>query len=144
VVAETELRLRHLEDVQAIITRLSQNSFVIRGWSVTLVSVVFAIISTRAHGSQALLLIALMPALIFWGLDAYYLRQERMFRKLYTAVAHRLTAGAAAPEVSPFDMDASRYADEVAGFFATLFAGHVLAIPAMLSVLALGYTVLSV
>ncbi|MBQ1023409.1 hypothetical protein [Micromonospora sp. C95] len=37
---DEELRVKHLADIQATVSRLAQNSFTIRGWSVTLVSVV--------------------------------------------------------------------------------------------------------
>src|SRR5205814_10574267 len=103
----------------------------------------FAIVSTRTRGPQLLPLVTSTPALIFWGLDAYYLHQERMFRKLYEAAAHRLATGSAAPDISPFDMDASRYSSQVPGLLPTLFAGHVLAIPAMLTVLVVAYTLMS-
>src|SRR6266568_4303355 len=136
---EDDLRLRHLADGQAVIERLSQHSFVIRGWSVTLVSVVFAILSTRERTQSWPVLIALAPALVFWILDAYYLRQERLYRCLYLAAGRRLTDGEAGPDVAPFDMDVSRYSSHVRSFTRTLFASHVLAIPAMLTVLIVTY-----
>jgi len=39
---EEQLRMKHLDYVSAVIGRMSQSSFAIRGWSVTLVTVVFA------------------------------------------------------------------------------------------------------
>ncbi|GAB3968061.1 hypothetical protein V1634_02305 [Plantactinospora veratri] len=139
---EDELRLRHLADVQATIARMSQHSFVIRGWSVTLVSIVFTVLGTQGRNLRLLAVVALAPAVIFWGLDAYYLRQERLFRRLHAAVARRLLDGAEAPDVRPLDMGVAEYQDEVPGFWRTLVAPHVLAIPATLIVLTLGYTLL--
>lgn len=142
VTTEDDLRLRHLADVQAVITRMSQNSFIVRGWSVTLVSVVFAILGTRSGGSRMLALFALVPALIFWGLDTYYLRQERRFRCLYAAVARQLSDDGRTVEPVPlFDMEARRYVTAEPRFVATLFTGHVIAIPAMLAAVVLGYAV---
>ncbi|GFJ94387.1 hypothetical protein [Phytohabitans rumicis] len=94
--SDEELRLRHLDHIQGIITRLAQNSFTVRGWSVSLVSVVLAVLSTQ-DSSAGLAPIALVPALVFWGLDAYYLRGERLYRQLYRAVANRIVAGPGAP-----------------------------------------------
>lgn len=132
-----ELSLRHMTDIQGIIGRLSQHSFVIRGWSVTLVSVVFAIIADRAQSSASLLTVALVPTVIFWGLDAYYLRQERLFRELYAAVARGLS-GDGRP-VEPFDMSLDPYRDRVASLPRTLLVPHVLAVPLLLSFLVVVY-----
>jgi hypothetical protein len=132
-----------LADIQAIVGRLSQHSFVIRGWSVTLVSVMFAIIASQNRQSWVMVLFALGSTLIFWILDAYYLRRERMFRHLYDAAAKRLTEGSVAPEVRPFDMDIRGYAARVPSFVATLFAGHIVAIPAMLASLIVTYALLA-
>ncbi|GAA4708322.1 hypothetical protein [Phytohabitans rumicis] len=131
--SDEELRLRHLDHIQGIITRLAQNSFTVRGWSVSLVSVVLAVLSTQ-DSSAGLAPIALVPALVFWGLDAYYLRGERLYRQLYRAVANRIVAGPGAPDVSPFDMDLGRYTATVPTFARTLLTLNVLTIPALLVV----------
>lgn len=102
----SDQRVKHLELVQAIVTRLGQNSFTVRGWSVTLVSVLFALIASKDAPPSAAL-ITLVPTVVFWRLDAYYLRQERLFRKLYTALAADLTA--TPPVLAVFSMDISPY-----------------------------------
>jgi len=74
----------HLEMIQGVINRLSSNSFLLKGWSVVLVSALFAL---AAEGSNvSFVLIAYFPAVIFWGLDGYFLHQERLFRALYDRV----------------------------------------------------------
>lgn len=71
----------YLEMIQAVINRMATNSFVLKGWLITLVAALFAFAAER--GSVLYLLVALFPAILFWGLDGYYLWQERLFRKLY-------------------------------------------------------------
>lgn len=79
-----ENKRAHLQMLQSVITRMSTDSFLLRGWSVFLVSALFAL---AASGSQELFVyLAYFPAIAFWLLDAYYLRQERLFRKLYDRV----------------------------------------------------------
>lgn len=79
-----ENKRAHLEMIQGVINRLSRNSFHLKGWSVVLVSALFAL---AAEGSNAsFVLIAYFPAVIFWGLDGYFLHQERLFRALYDHV----------------------------------------------------------
>lgn len=83
--AEKEDIAKHLEFVLDVIERMARNSFLLKGWSITLVAAVFLL---AIRGAQpALAMIAGLPlAITFWGLDAYYLRQERMYRALYNHV----------------------------------------------------------
>jgi len=75
---------KHLELIQGVITRMANNGFLLKGWSVTLVAAVLAL-SADADNTD-LVWIAFLPAVLFWGLDGYFLAQERLFRKLYEAV----------------------------------------------------------
>ena len=79
-----EKKLKHLEMLQAIISRMARNSFLLKGWNVVLVSAIFALASTESK--SALVFLAYLPAVMFWLLDGYFLRQERLFRKLYDKV----------------------------------------------------------
>ncbi|MCJ1966327.1 hypothetical protein LRM41_01930 [Candidatus Nanosynbacter sp. TM7-087] len=75
----------HLEFIQGVINRLSSNTFLFKGWSVTIIGAVFtAMITTR---NNDLLWLILGIVLIFWAIDAYYLMLERGYRKLYKQVA---------------------------------------------------------
>lgn len=77
----------HLQMIQTIISRMAGNSFFIKGWSVTLASAIFVL--SAAHANVNLVYIAFFPVLAFWMLDGYFLRQERLFRKLYDVVRIR-------------------------------------------------------
>lgn len=79
-----ENKRKHLEMIQGIVNRLSTNSFLLKGWSVALVSAMFALSSRDSRA--AFLFLAYIPAFIFWGLDGYCLWQERLFRALYKHV----------------------------------------------------------
>ena len=79
-----ENKLKHLEMIQGIINRMAGNSFMLNGWAVTLVAGIYALASKDAD--KIYYLITYVPIVIFWGLDAYYLRQERLYRKLYDKV----------------------------------------------------------
>lgn len=76
-------RLKHLEMLQQIISRMANNSFLIKGWSLTLISAILTFSTATKDITQSnmyfVLLIALLPALAFWYLDAYFLRQERLY-----------------------------------------------------------------
>lgn len=73
--------IKHLEFIQGIITRMAQCSFWVKGWCVTLVSAFLALYAKM--GNEKMLVCTIIPIFTFWGLDAYFLKQERIFRELY-------------------------------------------------------------
>lgn len=75
---------KHLEFIQGVVNRLAANSFQLKGWSVVLVSAIFFLLGRG--GAPELVAIALIPVFFFWGLDGYFLWQERLFRDLYDYV----------------------------------------------------------
>ena len=77
-----ERKLKHLEMIQGVINRLASNSFRIKGWTVILVSALVALLVQEERPVQ-LAFIALLPVVVFWGLDGYFLSQERRYRRLY-------------------------------------------------------------
>lgn len=79
-----ESKLKHLEFVQNIITRMNSNSFQLKGMSVTITAALLALTATNYNILYAS--IVYFSLLIFWGLDAYYLSQERGYRELYNEV----------------------------------------------------------
>ena len=79
-----EAKLKHLEFIQEVIKRMASNSFLLRGWSITLVIAISTIASQTFKPSYVV--IALLVTLIFWTLDSYYLWQEKRFRCLYEEV----------------------------------------------------------
>ena len=85
------------------VTRLAGNSTQSKAWSITLVSALFAI--AAANDNVTFAYISLFPANIFWCLDAYYLRQERLFRRIYD---HVRTADTGTLGSEMFSMDTSR------------------------------------
>ncbi|MBE8233750.1 MAG: hypothetical protein HAW67_08445 [Endozoicomonadaceae bacterium] len=77
--------IKHLEFTQAVITRMNTNSFQIKGWTITLVAALLAIFASTKN--ELFVLVSLLPVTLFWGLDSYYLVQERKFRGIYNDIA---------------------------------------------------------
>jgi len=74
----------HLEMIQGVVNRLSQNSFLLKGWSVVLVSALMALAAKDSN--IVFVLLAYFPSIAFWLLDGYFLWQEKLFRALYDLV----------------------------------------------------------
>jgi hypothetical protein len=107
-------REKHLELIQGVINRMADNSFHLKGWSVVLVSALFALAAADTNANFVLL--AFLPAIAFWVLDGYFLQQERMYRKLYDAVRSK------SDKDSDFTMDASKYKGDVESWPATCWS----------------------
>lgn len=95
-------KMKHLEMIQAVISRLAGCSFLLKGWAVTLAAALCALSAKDADTS--FFLIAYIPIVTFWALDGYYLWQERLFRDLYADAA-----GKAEKDIT-FAMDTSSFA----------------------------------
>lgn len=74
-------KIKHLEFIQAAISRMASNSFLVKGWSVALGTAVLGF--SVKEGNWGMALVALVPAGSFWALDAYYLGLEKLFRDLW-------------------------------------------------------------
>jgi hypothetical protein len=60
-----EDQAKHLELVQGIVTRMARNSFLLKGWTVTLVAAIFALTAKDSNINYSAL--AFLPALTLWG-----------------------------------------------------------------------------
>ena len=77
---------KHLEFIQQTIHRLADNSFRLKQWSVFLAAATLALLSQQSTSTGWAGFIPLIPVLVFWGLDGYFLWQERLYRDLYNHV----------------------------------------------------------
>ena len=82
--SENEKKLKHLEMIQNIVNRMASGSTFLKGWTVIFVAAVLGFILKDSKPTYVCL--AIIPTLFFWGLDSVYLRQEKLFRKLYDKV----------------------------------------------------------
>ena len=113
---------KHLEFIQNIINRMSNNSFLLKGWSVTVSSAILALIVSNPKPLYAV--VAFLSSLSFWGLDAYYLRQERLFRYLYDDLRQSITAKKT-KKADLFSLDTDKYDAQVSSWFRTLWSGSI-------------------
>lgn len=123
-------QVKHLEMIQAVKTRLAQNSFAIKGWTITIVAAIL-ILAEKVVGWQ-FLIFALLPNLVFWGLDAYYLRQEKLFRALYNNIRSLSTSEWSN---NPFTMKTSPFSQDVSSWWRVVWSktiGWLYGITAML------------
>ena len=93
--------IKHLEMIQGIINRLGHDSFLTKGWSMTiLVGAIIFIVRSEVQGNYFVLAIVI-PIIGFCILDGYFLWQERLFRRLYNKIRMQ--------ETTDFTMDTGEY-----------------------------------
>lgn len=76
---------KHLDYIQTTIIRMSNHSFVIKGWSITLIVALLAFL-IKENSRQPFFTISYAVVVLFWLLDGFFLATEKRFRKLYDKV----------------------------------------------------------
>ena len=79
-----EKKLKHLDLIQGVITRMAGNSFYLKGWCVTVVAAILGLASKDSN--KKLLAVVYYPIIMFWIIDGYFLFQEKLYRRLFDDV----------------------------------------------------------
>lgn len=62
------------------------------------------------------IIIALIPAVVFWFLDGFFLYKEKLYRKLYEYATNIEL------EKIDFSLNVYRFKDDISGFFRVIFS----------------------
>jgi hypothetical protein len=104
--------IKELEIIQGVINRMAYNSFLIKG------GVIVWVVILLLKGNKYQASIAFIPILVFWFLDAYFLRLERLYRRLYNWVKdNRLKT-----EDFLFDLNYKRFEKEEQSILRIMFS----------------------
>lgn len=101
IMTTDEKKVKHLEIIQAIIVRMSDKSFQVKNWTITLISAIL-VLSDKEQFIYYIG-IAFIPTISFWILNTHFLKYERLFRALYNDV---ISPASTVPE---FSLDISGY-----------------------------------
>jgi len=80
----SEDKRKHLEMIQGVINRMASNSFLFKGWSITIIAAISAFATKDSN--PMLMIVPIVSTVLFWGVDSYYLMLERAFRDIYNSV----------------------------------------------------------
>ena len=98
-----DVLLKEIDIIQSCISKVEQNSFIVKGWSISIVAVILALSPDDLNHrflSAALAAITLS----FWFLDAFFLRVDRLYRWKYDwVINHRLHSMANAFDMNPYN-----------------------------------------
>jgi hypothetical protein len=118
--ADKEVLHKEIDLIQGIIGRMANNSFLLKGWLVSLVVVVLALTKDTivVAESSYFTLLLLLPVIVFWYLDAFFLHKERCYRKLYEwVIANRNTT-----DEFLYNLNYKRFEKDVKNIFFIMFS----------------------
>lgn len=115
---DNELFTKYLEMIQNVIERLARNSFQIKAWTATIFTATIVLTYSIINTLIFIVLIAVIS--LFWALDSYYLKQERLFRKLYEQKVNQFNDVLEKDKIEMFDMNVSIF--QVNSVFKTMFS----------------------
>lgn len=94
---------KEIDLIQSCISRMSHNSFMIKGWLITLVAVVLALLPERFDLS-GLCFVGFVITTCFWYLDAFFLKTETLYRWKYEwVIKNRLTSQEYFYDLNPYN-----------------------------------------
>lgn len=83
---------KEIDLIQSCINRMSQNSFSCKGWNLTLIAGIFALVSENIN-KWYICIIILCINLCFWWLDSFFVLQEQKYRDKYEWVIRKREEG---------------------------------------------------
>lgn len=73
---------KEIDLIQSCINRMAKNSFIVKGWAISLASVILALLPKNID-IKLLCLIVIVATICFWYIDAFFLKTEKLYRWKY-------------------------------------------------------------
>ncbi len=73
---------KEIDLIQGCINRMAHNSFLVKGWAISLLSIVLVLTSENSN-SIFISFFMFLSVLCFWYLDGFFLYTGKMYRKMY-------------------------------------------------------------
>ena len=74
---------KEIDLIQSCINRMAQNSFIVKGWTITLVTLSLLVSSETIIDIKFIGLILLVMTFCFWYLDGFFMKTEKLYRWKY-------------------------------------------------------------
>lgn len=121
----TDIVHKEIDLIQGCINRMASNSFLLKGWLISLITIIIVFLINK----DKLLIVSLLALpiiLIFWCLDSFFLNIERLYRKKYNwIISERLNGNNKfLYDLSPYNKEMWLEVDKLkkAGFFDAMFS----------------------
>ncbi len=144
---QNEVLHKEIDLVQACITRMSNNSFMCKGWFVSLAAVVLALMLDNEINLLHIGIFLLLETITFWGLDGFFLKMEKLYCWKYKWIIIQRPQGNNHKlyDLDPYSKDMRLNPNEDDHLYKFLFSKTLLpfyGIPIVISLIILGTQVL--
>ena len=100
-----EVLNKEIDLIQGCINRMAHNSFIIKGWLISLIAVVLTLLPENFE-MKWLCIVGLLVTICFWYLDGYFLKLERLFRWKYEwVIVKRLDTDKWCYDLNPYNKE---------------------------------------
>ena len=98
-----EIMSKEIDLIQNCISRMAQNSFLVKGWTISLLAVIVALLPEKIDlDIRIFCVVSFAVTLCFWYLDGYFLKIARLYRWKYAwVIKNRLTTSDFAYDLNP-------------------------------------------
>ncbi len=105
---DNEVLHKEIDLIQNVISRMANNSFLLKGWMVAIIVGVSVLTHDTlvTNDIKYFSLILVLPVLFFWYLDGFFLHKEKCYRKLYEWVVknrHKTSKNLYSLDYTPFE-----------------------------------------
>lgn len=113
---------KEIDLIQACITRMAQNSFIVKGWMISLLVAVIAILPDKVD-TNIVCIVGILVVLCFWYLDGFFLYMEKLYRYKYNwVIKNRNESDEYFYDLNPMNKDMWNKGSKDISVFSTMFS----------------------
>ncbi len=112
--------IEYFKIIQNTISRFAQNSFLIKAWTITIIAGIS--VFTFSFITSLIFTVLIGVIVIFWVLDSYYLRLERLYRFLYEDVVNAFNDPSRKTQIKLFNMKYETFKQKIPSFLRTMIS----------------------
>lgn len=100
-----EVLVKEIDLIQSCINRMAQNSFIIKGWTISLNGILLGVLADKGY-TKSIPIICMISIICFWYLDAFFLRTEKLYRWKYEwIINNRVNSNKYLYDLNPYNKD---------------------------------------
>lgn len=100
-----EILNKEIDLIQDCINRMAQNSFIVKGWLISLIAVVLALLPEN-FDIKILCVVGVLITVCFWYLDGFFLKIEKLYRWKYEwVIVKRLYTVEGSYDLDPYNIN---------------------------------------
>jgi len=139
---DNEIIHKEIDLIQGVINRMANNSFLLKGWLISLIAVILALSKDSILSRDLIYLTTtlILPVMVFWYLDAFFLHKEKCYRKLYEwVIQNRKTT-----DEHLYSLDYTRFKNQVKNIWNIMFSKTLFPFYGITTILLLAITIYNI